>query len=658
MLIFDQLRKADRPLRWVAAVVLLGMLTLLGGLWRVQVMSSRKYVESLKDQSVRNVLIAAPRGKILDRNGNLLAENQPKFVVNLYLEDLRNRFTYEYTNNVRKQFAREHPNGRVTSAVKAELNRMARYNVVSNIVWQVSSAVGQPLILDEKKFARHYVESLALPLPILENLTMQQVVIFMERAVNIPGVELEVQPIRVYPHGSTAVHLLGYVRSEVVHSDEEGIAFEDKTPALVGKTGIEASFDEELRGRPGIKSILVNNLGYRQSEEVWSEPLHGENVTLTIDLEVQKAAEKALITAGNLGGTNIRAAAVAIDVRTGDILASASSPTYDPNMFLDRVTQEEYQRMLDPDLRPQLNRAYYGGYHPGSTFKIITGAAALEANVVDPRQIFYNPGYYMVGRRRIDDTAPPGNYDFEEAFKHSCNSYFIEYGLRVGAQRLIEMGNRFGLGEKTGVVVPQQEVGGYFPEPGQRFKKDGAAWMDGDTANLSIGQGEIIVTPLQMALMTAAVANGGKLLKPRMVMEVTGGFEQHEPSGANLLGNGVVRDVNLSPRTLQILHAAMYADVQEKGGGGTNAYVAGFNVCGKTGTAQVRRPRSKGGGIDHTTWFVAYAPYEAPRYAVAVMVESGSSGGQTCAPKAREIFKALQKMEQRPPKTAVAGVER
>jgi penicillin-binding protein 2 len=469
----------------------------------------------------------------------------------------------------------------------------------------------------------------------------------MERSAKIPGVELEVMPMRYYPNGSTAVHLMGFVRQEVAHSGEEGIAFEDKTPVLVGKVGIESSFDEQLRGRPGIKSILVNNLGYRQREEVWSPSLAGQNVKLTLDLQVQKAAEKALSSVGVMTGPTVRAAAIAMDVRTGDILAVASSPTYDPAMFLDKVGHEEYQRLLDPLLRPQLNRAFYGSYQPGSTFKIVTAFAALEANLIDPKQVFYNPGYYMVGRRRIDDTAAPGQYDFREAFIHSCNSYFIEYGLRAGSQRIIEMGNRYGLGERTGVVVRGQETPGYFPESGQRFKKDGSAWMDGDTANLSIGQGEIIVTPLQMAVMTAAVANGGKVLKPRVVLEVSGG----EVPGveAKEFPPEIVAEAPLNPETSRLVREAMLADVSAKGGTGTAAFVPGFNVCGKTGTAQVRRTRAEGGGMDHTTWFVAYAPFESPRYAVVVMVESGPSGGAACAPKAREIFKALKAMEERPP---------
>jgi penicillin-binding protein 2 len=650
MLIFDQLRRSDRQLRWLAAGMLLGMSLLFAGLWHIQVMSSRKYAENLRDQSVRNVLIAAPRGKILDRNGKVLAENQPRYLVNLYLEDLRGQFTEEYTNHVRKAFIAEHPKTKLTTGIKAELNKQARYNVVSNIVWQVSSAVlPQPLIMDEKGFYRHYTESLALPLTILTNHTSQEVALFMERCARIPGVEMEVEPWRVYPNGPMAVHFMGFVRQDVIHSDEEGIAFEDKTPVLVGKNGLEATYDTELRGKPGVKSILVNNLGYRQREEVLYQPLAGKNLTLTLDIDVQKAAEQALLTAGPEKGPDVRGAAVAMDVRTGDILAMASSPTFDPNMFLEKVSREDYERLLDENLRPQLNRVFYGSYAPGSTFKIITGLAALDAGVLDPNRMFYNQGYYRVSARAkpIADTAPIGNYDFKEAFKHSCNTYFINYGLQAGLPRILDYGNQFGLGDRTGLVGRRMEVSGYFPEVGQRFKKDGAMWMEGDTANLCIGQGEITVTPLQMVVFTAAVANGGKVFRPRVVAKIDGGDADIEDKV--FPPAEVVHEVKFNERNIEIVHRAMLADVAEKGGSGVDAFVSGFNVCGKTGTAQYMRTQAQGGGKGHITWFVSYAPFEAPRYAVVVMVEEGASGGKACAPKAGFIMKALQKMEMRPP---------
>jgi len=269
--------------------------------------------------------------------------------------------------------------------------------------------------------------------------------------------------------------------------------------------------------------------------------------------------------------------------------------------------------------------------------------AGFEAGVINPADTVTVPPdqQYRLGKRGIRDTAPPGTYNFKEAFKRSSNCYFIEYGLRkIGLDRIVEMGHRFNLGERTGVVQPSLEQDGYFPPVGKRTKKDEEKWTDGDTANLSIGQGDITVTPLQMALMTAAVANGGRLLKPRLAVELEDQQSAHRfetiPPGQ------VERSISLPAQGLDLVRAAMLADVEEEGGSGRSAFVPGMGICGKTGTAQVDR---RGGRKDHITWFTSYAPYQNPKYAVVVMVESGVSGGGTCAPKAKKIYETIQRLE-------------
>ena len=653
MLVFDQLRRADQQLRWLSALVLVGLGILLAGLWYVQVAVSQRYQESLKVQTFRTVRVPAPRGRIIDRHGALLAENQPKFQVNLYLEDLREQFKYEYTNSVRRQFLLTNP-GRATREQSVAMQGQARYQVVSNLVWQVSSRIlGSPLILNARVFARHYVDTLALPLPIINNLTPEQVAIFMERCGDLPGVELEVQPMRNYPNGNTAVHVLGFLQREDEIPDGDEMVFRYRLPDYVGKAGVEGAFDEELRGKAGVKSILVNNIGYRMREDQWAPIEVGQNLQLTIDLGLQKVAENAL----RMSGPETRGAAVVVDVRNGDVLALASSPSFNPNSFLGTISVEENTRLTDVKLTPYINRAVYAAYAPGSIFKIVVSLAALESGLLDPANIFYNVGYSMVGRRRIKDTAPAGNFDFKDAFKYSCNSYFIDYGLKVGPQRLIEMGNVFGFGQKTGVVSSRQERSGYFPKSGLPEKKDGTIWMDGDTANLSIGQGEIVITPVQAAMMTAAVANGGTVYKPRLVRTMTHSSVLTS-NGIDTVPSGVVRGlIPVKQQHLQQIRSAMLADVEETGGTGMNSFVPGMRVCGKTGTAQVLR---EGNVLDYVTWFVSFAPFESPRYAVVVMVESGASGGATCAPKAREIYKALLARDQKqgPGWSLAGGVSR
>ncbi|HTG43572.1 MAG TPA: penicillin-binding protein 2 [Verrucomicrobiae bacterium] len=639
----DQVKRGDPRLRWLATLFFCGFAILLVGLWYVQVVSRNKYENSLKVQSFRTVRVPAARGRILDRNGKVLADNQPRYNINLFLEDIRGQFTFEYTNSLVKEFAAKNGRRPKTLAEKAELSERARYRVVSNIVWQVSTAVlPQPLVLNPFAFEKHYAEKRAIPMPLVTDLTPQQIALFMERASDLPGIELEVEPYRFYPFGSLASHVLGYVLREQ-KSDEPGseneMNFHYRLPDYQGAIGLEGGFDTELRGTAGAKAILVNNIGYRQSEETWVEPAPGKNVMVTLDLELQKAAERSLL----MSGPDTRGSVVVVNCKTGDILAMASAPSYDLNMFVRprEFGTNDWNRLQDEVLTPQYNRALQGAYQPGSIFKIVVGLACLENGIMSPDETVTVPSsqLYWVGRRSIRDTAPPGVYDFKEAFKHSCNCYFIEFGLKAGLDRIVEMGNRFNLGEKTGVVQPSLEQKGLFPELGERVKKSGDKWTEGDTANLCIGQGEITVTPLQMALMTAAVANGGKLLKPRLVVELED--QRGNRTAESVPPAQVERELKVSAHSLELMHQAMLADVEEPGGSGKAAFIPGMGISGKTGTAQFK----KNGRMDHITWFVSFAPFQDPKYAVVVMVESGASGGGTCAPKAKEIYKTIQKLE-------------
>jgi penicillin-binding protein 2 len=304
-------------------------------------------------------------------------------------------------------------------------------------------------------------------------------------------------------------------------------------------------------------------------------------------------------------------------------------------------SKADWDRLNDDVLTPQYNRALQGAYHPGSTFKILVALAAFEAGIMDLSYTVHNPGFYKVGNRPIrDDNAPIGDWAFIEAFKRSANTYFIHVGFKAGAQRIIDMGERFNLGDKTGVVQPKLESAGHFPEVGQRTKRNGDRWTDFDTALLCIGQGEVIVTPMQMALLTAAVANGGTLLRPRLVMQLE---EQGGNAPPELMpGPQKERDINVNPLYLEWVRKAMLGDVEDqKVGTGKAAYIPGMGICGKTGTAQIQTPHGK----DWITWFVSFAPYESPKYAVVVLIESGSSGGGTCAPKAKEIYTTIQRLE-------------
>lgn len=634
MLILDQINKSDRSLRFIALGVLAGIIVLVTGLWWVQIVSSKHYSKSQEKQMVRRVRVPALRGKILDRNGNVLAENKPQYNVNVYFDELRDQYWFNYTNSVRCEYLAQHPKLKTPPvAERPALYHEAWYRTVSNVTLYVSMKLGEPRLLSRPAFLKHYTNYPYVPFVIFQNLTPKQVAMFSEQLSSLHGLELEAKSVRTYPNGSTAAHLLGYVSEERQIDENDENNFNYYVPDYVGRMGTEGAFDAYLRGKAGVKTVVVNSTQYRQREEM-SQTEPGQNVWLTIDVELQKQVEKYL-TEAPLSPRPTRGAAIVMDINTGDILAMASTPTFDPNIFLRGITTAEAAYLNDTFFTPSLNRATFGAFTPGSIFKIITGIACLESGL-DPTKKIHTDGEWKPpgGGRSIDDTAPAGEYDFERAFKRSSNSYFIIEALHYGLPKIVEVGRRFHLGERTQIPT-RQEVSGTFPQPGKLQN-----WIP-RTPNVSIGQ-EITVTPLQMACMTAAVANGGKLFWPRIVT--------HTEAAAGTSAKAIaypqaqVREhIQLHPQHLALIHRAMLADVEDAEGTGTPAYVDGtFRIGGKTGTAEIKR---KNGEKDKNTWFVSFGPIDAPRYAVVVLVESGNSGGKSCAPVARRIYQALQKRD-------------
>lgn len=673
MLVVDELKKNDPQLRLVAIGLMAGLCLLLSGLWWVQVVSAHEYQSHLETQSYRTVRIPAVRGKILDREGRVLAENRPCYNLSLYLDDFRKPFAdaysaaYTLAARARAQViaAQEKRLGRpLTKAERREYNfkpeqieqlrAESRLQVVDAVVAEIGRKLDQPVALDPKKFEEAYASERALPYPILRNVNATQIARFEENFTNGLGVDLELESSRYYPYGTIAAHVLGYLRHDDRSEAGEDAFFNYRLPDYSGMAGVEGNFDSELHGHAGVESVLVNSQGYRQSEDIGSPPEPGYNVVLTMDLDIERAAEESLV---KHQGTNVHAAIVVMDVRSGDVLAMVSSPAYDPNDFAQGITEEKWQQIQASSA--EKNRATFENYAPGSIFKTVVALAALE-NGLNPNEIYdvqpnpENPerGCIYVGRRKIGDTAPPGPYNFQRAFIHSSNAYFITNGLRAGVENIIRMGEEFHLGERTGLLA-HQETSGQFPSLSQVRGRD---WHDGDTANVCIGQGVIAVTPIQMAVLISAIANGGKVLWPRIVERI----EPQDPAAGEVATNfpsGLVRDrLTVRPRSLQIVRSAMLADVQSSEGTGTAAAIPGFLICGKTGTAQVQDEHNH--TIGENLWFASFAPYEAPRYAVLVMVQLPGvhgSGGLTCAPIAHDIYEALLKKESENPRKNLAA---
>jgi len=660
MLVFDQLKKDDPRLRWLVIVVLSGFVVLVAGLWWVQIVSARDYQANLEMQSFRTVRIPALRGKILDRNGHVLAENRATYNVSLYLDELRKPFDKassaqiaQVRKNLRQQ--REAEEKRLNRslrkaeakqftlslAAKEALQKQARFEVASNVVARISELLQVPQSLNQTNFERHYQQSRSLPLTVVTNLTPAQIGLFEEQCASLLGVDVEMQSTRVYPFQTNVAHVLGSVRRDDSSAEGEEAYFSYRLPDYRGQLGIEFACDKELRGKAGVKSVLVNSAGYRQTENVWAVAEPGNNVVLTIDLKVQQKAERAL----QIFGPNTRGALVVMDVETGDILAMASSPTINPNDSVQGYPPGEWKRRQDPRLAPEKNRATQENYAPGSIYKTVVGLACLEAGI-DPNEIIYNSGFAHVGGRPIKDLAPTGQYDFRKALMHSSNTYFITNGLRIGIEPIIKLSERLHLGERIGLQT-RQETAGSLPT---LERATGRGWRSGDTANLCIGQGPIAVNPLQMTVMTAAIANGGRVLWPRLIDRINPQDPLSAIPAAHFETGRVRDELGVKPRNLQIVRDAMLADVEDTGGTGTKAHVDGLKICGKTGTAQIMDEHNK--TVGDTAWFASFAPYENPKYAVVIMVELGvneGSGGGTCAPIAAHIYRALLESQHSKP---------
>jgi penicillin-binding protein 2 len=600
---------------------------------------------------------------IYDRNGVALVENRPSYNVHVYLEELSSAF--------RKQYQRIRPRTVTTndlpfwkdwlgiSPIKTNfppdkgdaLERVARLQVVAAVSDKVERILQTPLPVNPTNFHRHYANDRYMPFALANSLSPQQVARFEEQSSSIFGANLEIQSKRFYPHGEVAAHVIGYVRPDNSSAFGEEADVWYRLPDYRGQIGIEGGLDPVLRGRAGIKSVQVNSLLYRQTESIWEPIIPGTNVVLTLDLELQRATEAALrnhITASGRG------AIVVMDVRSGDVLAMASNPTFSPSQFVGGISTRDYRQIQE--LSAEKNRATGEHYQAGSVFKTIVALAALET----PRSGF-NPhanyhverhphragkGIIYVGKQPFQDTAPPGEYNLRRAIARSSNAYFIDLGLRPGVfDRVIELGRRLHLGERfPAECLPlRQEAKGNFPTA-ERIRRN---WRDGDTANICIGQGAMDVTPLQIAVMTSALANGGLVLVPRLVDRLV----PHDPTGltpAILTPAGQIRDrLGVSKRSLDILREAMLAETEDLvDGTGTRVQGCGFRVCGKTGTAELDILRPDG-HKKNTTWFASFAPYESPRYAVVVMVEDGAGGGATCAPIAKDVYLGLGAFEKR-----------
>jgi len=568
-------------------------------LWQLQILNGAEYALLAEKNRIRTIQVVAPRGTITDRNGTPLVENRPSFNILLYRESVANI--------------------EATSAF-------------------VTSKIGVSPEELSSILSRGKATPLYHPIVIKEDVGIDDISVVEAHKQEHPELQLGPEPRRLYRYGALGAHVVGYV-SEVSADELAKGAFPGaRVGSLVGKFGVERTYNERLTGDDGSRVVLVDSLGREVGllEEV--DSTIGDDLRLTLDLELQTTAEDLL--AGKVG------AIVAMDPRNGEILALASSPSFDPNSFSTRISLEAWNQLVSDPNRPLQNRAIQNAYPPGSVFKLIMAEAGLDEGLVDESTrvfcrgsaFFYNRVFHCAVKQGH------GSVDLENAIARSCNIFFYELGRRLGISRIAEHAQALGLGERTGIDLPS-ERSGVMPSPEWKQRVRGAKWYVGETISVSIGQGAVTTTPIQIVRAVGCIASGGRLTTPHVLLRAEGAADESRSRPE--------RSVAIEAETMNRIRAGMWQSVNNWGTG-RGAAIPGLDICGKTGTVQIISAERKKElnrnlpALEDHSWFVGFAARDNPEIAVVVFVEHGGKGGIAAAPLAKEIFRVHFARKQSP----------
>jgi penicillin-binding protein 2 len=569
-------------------------------LFELQILQGEELEGIAQGNAVRLVRLEAPRGDILDREGRVLATTRPAFGVTLMPSDL-------------------HRPDRTLGALAMLLDGDAD---------DLRQRVGRPT-------GRRRFQAVRLA----GDLSYDHRARVESHLYALPGIRTDVRPRRHYVAGELGAHLLGTI-GEIGREELQTRDFSDyRQGEVIGRSGVEKLLEHRLRGRAGGRNVVVDVAG--RVVDVLDEraPETGESVSLTIDLDLQRAAEEAF-RPDVLGEPGKMGAVVALDPNSGEVLVLVSKPSFDPNDFSGGIDSQTWTRLTGDEWRPLQNRALTGQYPPGSAYKPVVAAAALNEGVVSPEELYFCPGHFTLGRRtyRCWKRGGHGAVNLRDALKQSCDVYFYQVGLALGIDRIADFARGFGLGRSSGIALAEEKPG-LVPTRAWKERRFAEVWLKGETVSASIGQGFNLTTPLQLALAYAAIANDGAVLEPRILLHGSGGGQ--DPPEPVVRGR-----LPVAPEHLERIREALSAVVEETGGTAGRARVPGVRVAGKTGTAQVVRLRytedMEEDEIpirfrDHA-WFVAFAPVETPEIVVAVLVEHGGHGGSAAAPIAQKVL--------------------
>ncbi len=580
-------------------------------LWYLQIIKGDEYVKRSNKNCVRIQYIPAPRGDIFDRQGRVLVQSRPCFGISLIREDVKD--------------------------INKLLNRLSRVlNEKPALLWEK--------IVAAKNMPRY------MPIRLRGDVDLDTVALIETFKFEMPGVAIEVEPKRDYVYGKMASHLFGYLGEINEKELESGFYDNVRMGEFVGRCGIEKVYQAELSGFGGGRQVEVDAAGRVISVYGDISSVRGSNIYLSLDADLQTVAEEAM--AGRSG------AVVAMDPKNGKVLVWASCPNIDLESFIHGLSSEEWLSLVNDPLRPLPDKAIQGQYPPGSTYKIVTMAAALEEKVVDPGTALYCNGYYRFGNRtyRCWEEKGHGGVDMHTAIVRSCDAYFYEMGRRLGVNRLARYARGFGLGTVTSVELEHEKTG-LVPTTDWKLRRYKVPWQDGETLSVAIGQGFNLVTPLQMLRLISAVANGGILYRPQFVEKII----SHDGKILKQFKPQIDGRAPVSETTLEMLREGLAGVVNEGHGTGGACRLSTVMVGGKTGTAQVvRLPQYREKDLnaipykyrDHA-WFLAFAPVNNPEIAITVLVEHGGHGGSAAAPVARAVLEKYFSRKASPEATVV-----
>jgi penicillin-binding protein 2 len=629
--------KPTLRIQFLGLCMLVGLSALLLRLWWVQVARGYEWTARVQSSSEATVRIPSVRGEIRDRNGVPLVQNRASYEVDFYLPEMVKGYRQRYGRPPETQY-RATISGMPKNMKEPDIVRIVNDGVVPRL-----EDLDLARDYNANQLQKHYRNNTEVPYSYIKDIDFTTMAKFSEHDVGLPGVDIAIKPVRSYVYGALAAHLLGYVGAPNDTNAEEARKYTFYQGDVDGKSNVEKTMDEYLRGQPGIRVMRRNAKGTIDGVIREEPPKQGANVYLTIDARIQTIAEEALRVVG-------RGAAVVVDPNNGNVLAMASVPSFDPNTFIPSIKAKDWNALRNDEAHPLINRAV-SAFPPGSTFKLVTALSGLRKGLDKTKftctgGVSYGDHYFQCWIN--EKGGQHGTLGLSDAIKVSCNAFFYQYGNAAGIDAIDTTGDELGLGKPTGIEITGESPG-VLPGPDwMRVQHPNEKWSSAYTANVSIGQGYDLATPLQMAMAYSTVANGGISYYPRLVDRVL------NQDGSPVLDSDGKIAVSQTPKLhadfrndftseqIEVVRHGFWKVVNEDGGTGRVARMEHVQVAGKTGTAQAMLNGKK----DTVAWFCCFAPYDQPRYTIVVMVQGGEHGGSVAAPIATRILEGTLAMDE------------